>query len=355
MLCASQDNGTVILSPTEKMQGLVRGMRVAEAIRVATELGIPDLLKDGPKTAEDLAKSSGTDARSLYRLLRALSSVGLFVLNENGFFALTELGATLRSDLEDSLRSSVLMFLSDECIKAWKDLVYSIKTGETAFDHVFGMSDWEYRAKHKEQGSIFNAVMSRQAKVTGKLIAENYSFSNISSIVDVGGGDGSLMISLLKAVDPHLKGVIYDLTHAAEEAKVQVSKAGLSSRCQVLSGDALNSAPAGGDAYLLSRVIHDWNDEKSIRILRNCNKAMGVGGRILLIERVVPSSSTKEIEKSQDLETIFFIDLNMMVMNGGRERTEEEYKSLFEASGFELEKVTPMISGQDIIEGVKVR
>jgi hypothetical protein len=336
-------------SPSDEILRLIRGTRVAEALYVVTELGIADLLKDGPRTPEDLARKSNTDPEALYRLLRALASVGLFVHNDDGTFALTEVGATLRADLPDSLRPAVLMFLGDEFRKAWRDLGHSVRTGETAFDHAFGMSDWEYRAKHGDQGKKFNAVMARQARLVGAAIASIYPFERVGTVVDVGGGNGSLMITLLKA-NPNLNGVIYDLAYAAEDARVRILEEGLSLRCEVVVGDALNSVPSGGDVYILSRIIHDWNDEKSIRILTNCNRAMTMESKLLLIERVVPY----KLQKSELLEQIFFIDLNMMVMNGGRERTEEEYRSLLEASGFNLDRILQTRLCPNIIEGTKI-
>jgi predicted transcriptional regulator/ubiquinone/menaquinone biosynthesis C-methylase UbiE len=337
-------------TPSEEMLNLFQSRRTTQGIYVVTQLGIPDMLKDGPRTVDDLAKESKTNTGSLSRLIRALASVGVFSQDEDGLISLTELGETLRSDVEDSLRSHVLMVMSDEFDRALRDLIHSIKTGETAFDHVYGMTDWEYRAKHKESGTIFNLNMARQARTVAKMLVESYSFANMNTIVDVGGGDGSLLIGILNA-NPNLQGIVYDLPQTGEDARTKISLAGLASRCKVLEGDALKSVPSGADAYILSRVIHDWNDAKSIQILTNCNKAMSEGGKILLLERVVPQ--TRTIERYEALKTVFFSDLTMMVMNGGRERSEDEFRSLFEASGFKLSQVKPIASGTNIIEGIK--
>ena len=346
----NEDVPRTSLTPSEEMANLFLTRRAAQGIYVIAQLGVPDLLKGRPKKVDALAKESGTDERSLYRLIRALASFGIFSQSDEGLISLTELGETLRSDSEDSVRPYVLMIMSDEFEGAYRDLIHTIKTGERAFDHVYGMTDWEYRAKHKESGTIFNLNMARYARRLAIMLLESYSFADYNTIVDIGGGDGSLLIGILNA-NPNLQGIVYDLPQTGEEAKTRISQAGLASRCKFLEGDALKSVPSGGDAYILSRVIHDWNDEKSIQILKNCHGAMSPGGKILLLERVVPK--TKKIERSEELKTIFFSDLTMMVMNGGRERSEDEFRTLFEVSGFRLTQVKPMPSGTNIIEGVK--
>ncbi len=336
-------------SSTEMLH-LIRGLWISQSIYVAAKLRLPDLLKDGPKSSDELARVTRTDSRSLFRLLRALTSIGLFVQNDDTSFAVTDLGATLQEDSKDSLLPWALMALNGEEPRAWSDLEHSVQTGGIAFNHVFGMNIWKYRAEHPEHAAIFDKSQSSTTNVLNRAIVEHYSFANIRNVVDIGGGYGSLIIILLKG-NEHLQGLVFDLPHVAEKARMNIVRAGFSSRCDIVSGDVFDSVPTGGEVYILSRVLHDWDNERSLRILRNCNKAMQMGKKLLLIERIIPS----KIEKSESSESVFFMDLHMMVATGGQERTDEEFRSLFDESGFRLDRIIPIGNSMNVIEGLKVQ
>lgn len=334
--------------PPVAMLHMIAGFWVSRALYLAAKLGIADLVQDQPRTATELAAATGTHAPSLYRVLRALVSVGVFAEDEHERFSLTPLAATLRSDVPGSLRAWAMVQLGEEHYQAWGELMHSVRTGEIAFEHVFGMGVWQYRAQHPEQGKRFDEAMANLIGVYNAAVLASYPFSTIENVVDVGGGDGSLLIVLLQA-NPTMKGVLFDLPHVTERAKQRIADAGLTERCKVVAGDALTSAPSGGDAYMLSRVIHDWDDDHAVTILKNCHRAMTDQGKLLLIERVLPA----RVESSSAAQALVLSDLNMMVMNGGRERTEAEYRALFEAAGFRLTKVTPTQSAMSVIEGAR--
>ncbi len=336
------------IPPPVAMLQMIAGFWVSRALYLAAKLGIADLIQDQSRTATELAAVTGTHAPSLYRVLRALASVGVFAEDEHGRFALTPLAATLRSDVPGSLRAWAIVQLGGEHYQAWGELMHSVRTGERAFDHVFGMGVWQYRAQHPEQAKHFDEAMANMIGVYNVAVLASYPFSTIEKVVDVGGGDGSLLIILLQA-NPTMKGVLFDLSHVAERAKQRIADAGLTERCKVVAGDALTSAPSGGDAYILSRVIHDWDDDHAVTILKNCHRAMTDQGKLILIERVLPA----RVESSSAAQALVLSDLNMMVMNGGRERTEAEYRSLFEAASFKLTKVTPTQSAMSVIEGAR--
>ena len=331
-------------APSFKMIQLMTGFWLSRAIYVAAKLGIADLLKEEPKDIGELAKATGSHEPSLYRILRALASAGIFAEDEPGRFALTPLAATLRTDVRGSLRAWVNMQSGDEQYRAWGDLLHSVKTGETAFNHVFGMGVWQYRAQNPEQAKSFDDAMANQTGMYNAAVISSYSFSQFEKIVDVGGGDGSLLTTILES-NPALKGVVFDLPHVAEKAKQRIDRAGLTQRCQVIAGDVFASVPEGGDAYILSRMIQSWDDTSAIEILKNCGRAMVSSGRILIIEGVIHCGNEPDINK--------IFDLTMMVLSGGRQRTRIEYQKLMEAAGFTLSQIIPTESviGVSVIEG----
>ena len=346
----SEPNRTtsVDIPPPVAMLQMIAGFWVSRALYIAATLGIADLVQDQSRTATELAVATSTHAPSLYRVLRALASVGVFAEDDRGRFALTPLAATLRSDGPGSLRAWATVQLGEDHYQAWGELMHSVRTGEIAFDHVFGMGVWQHRAQHPEKAKRFDEAMANLIGVYNAAVLASYPFSTIEQVVDVGGGDGSLLVILLQA-NPKMKGVLFDLPHVAERAKQRIADAGLTGRCEVMAGDALTSVPGGGDAYILSRVIHDWDDNHAVTILKNCHRAMTEQGKLLLIERVLPV----RVESSSAAQALVLSDLNMMVMNGGRERTEVEYRVLSEASGFRLTKVTPTQSAMSVIEGAR--
>jgi hypothetical protein len=325
------------------MLQIVQGFWLSRAVYVAAKLGIPDLLKDGPKSADELASAAGMHSGSLYRVLRALDSVGVLAESADRWFALTPLGDTLRSDAPGSLRYFAIEELGENHYPAWEKVLHSVKTGAIAFNHVYGTSKWDYMAEHPEEARIFNQAMASFSAVVAQAIVAAYDFSASSTVVDVGGGDGGLLSAILKS-NPNLRGVLADLPHVSEAARRRFQAEGLASRSEILGVDFFDAVPKG-DTYMLKWIIHDWDDERSAKILKNCRSAMTVDGRILLIEAVIQPGSATAFSK--------LMDLNMLVMTGGRERTEAEYSALLNAAGLRLSRVVPTQTEMSIIEAVR--
>lgn len=335
--------------PSEVMLQLISGLLVSRTVYIVVKLGIPDLIGDQPKTAAEVAEAISMHEPSLYRLMSMLVSLGVFTRDENDHFALTPAGMTLRKDVPGSLQAWALMQLDEEHYQAWGDILHTIKTGETAFKHQFGMDIWQYRAQHLELSKLFDESMSNLMGVFNQALLESYDFSSIQQLVDIGGGDGSLLINVLKN-NPHIKGTIFDAPHVAQGAIVRIKAAGLSDRCTIVGGDFFVSVPSGGDTYVLSRIIHDWDDEHGIEILKNCRKVMLPEHKLLLLERIIPA----QIDSSPKSQSIMKSDLNMMVMVGGQERSEAQYAKLLDASGFHLTRVISTRSVMSVIEAVPV-
>jgi hypothetical protein len=316
---------------------LATGYRLSQAIYVFTRLDIADLLANGPKTSEELAHAAGAHAPSLRRLLRVMTACAVVTEPSSGTFALAPSGRCLRRDAPDSVRSTVLLFGSENFWATWGDLLHCVRTGETAFSHLFGVAGtFDYLPSHPEDAALFNAGMADVAALTAKAIVAAYDFSSARILVDVGGGRGALISGILKA-HPDLRGVLFDLPRVVDAARAELERAGIAHRCETVGGDLLSSIPRGGDVYLLSRVIHDWDDEKSILILKNCRAAMSPTSKLLLAERTIPEM----IEPSAHTQAQLLSDLNMLVRNGGRERTDTEYGSLFGAAGLRLTRAIP--------------
>jgi O-methyltransferase/methyltransferase family protein len=325
---------------------LIAGFWISQAVYIAAQLGIADLLKDGAQDIEQIARATACHGPSLYRVLRTLASVGVFTEDGQQRFASTPLGATLQSGVAGSLRAWVNVQLGDEHCRAWSQAMHSVQTGESAFDHLFGMGVWRYRSQHVEHAALFDEAMANLTATYNTAIVSSYAFSRFEKIVDVGGGDGGLLMAILQA-NPSLQGVLFDLPHVAHKATARMAEAGLAERCQVVAGDAFSSVPEGGDAYILSRVIHDWDDARSIAILGNCHRAMATRGTLLLVEGIVSPANESDITK--------LFDLNMLVLAGGRERTAAEYQALLEAADFVMASIIPTSSilGVSIIEGTR--
>ena len=330
------------LPPAAAMLQIVQGYWASRAVYAAAKLGIPDLLKDGPKTCEDLARTTSTHAQSLYRVLRALDSIGVVREDREQSFALTPLGATLQTDAPGSLRFFAIEELGENHYPAWEKILHSVKSGATAFDHVYGASKWEYMMERPEEAGIFNAAMGSFSSVVAAAILEAYDFSASQTIVDIGGGDGSLLAAVLKA-NGSARGVLADLPHVAEKATLRFENEGLAGRCQVVPTDFFEQVPAG-DTYLLKWIIHDWDNDRSSAILRNCRRALAPNGKVLLIEAVLEPGHATAFSK--------FMDLNMLVMTGGRERTAPEYRALLQSAGLTLTRVVPTHTVMSIIEAI---
>ena len=330
--------------PQMAMLQMTSGYWISQSIYAAAKLGIADLLKDGAKSCDELANSTGTNARSLYRVMRALAQVGVFAEKEEGSFSLTPLSACLQSDHPKSMRALAILF-GEEQYKAWGDILYSVQTGESSFEHLFGMPVFDYYAQNPESGKTFNQAMTSGSDAEKAAVVETYDFSNIHKLVDIGGGQGSFISAILKA-NSHLQGVLFDLQSVVEAAPDVISAEGVADRCEIVGGSFYESVPSGADAYILKHVLHDWDDETSLTILKNCHQAMEENGKLLVVEQVVPPGNEPALAK--------FMDVNMMMLHpGGCERTEAEYRALFEAAGFKLTKTTPTKAMVSVIEAVK--
>jgi len=322
------------------MLQIISGFWISRAVYVIAKLGIPDILNSGPKTAEELASATNTDAPSLYRVLRALASVGV-VNSEDGRFALNALTETLVTDAPGSLRWFAISELGQEHYPAWGNLMHSVRTGEIAFDNFFGVDIWKYFANNPEDAAVFNDSMSGVTAVANEEILSLYDFSGFNKLVDVGGGHGGLITSVLKK-NPNLKGVLFDAPEVIEGAQTKIEAAGLADRLETASGNFFEAVPAGGDAYIMKWIIHDWDDQKSNTILRNIRNQIPANGRLILIDSVVPETNEPHFSK--------FIDLNMLVMTGGKERTEKEFQELLAAAGFRLVRIIPTKVPTSIVE-----
>ena len=325
-----------------ELKEIVYGFCLSQCVHVAATLGIADCLKDGPKTCAELAGLTGSHPAALCRLLRALASIGIFSEDEDGCFMLTPLADLLRTDSQESMHAEVLHFLHPSCWAPWGQLLHSVKTGEAAFSMIFGKDVWEYRARHPEIRSIFDAMNSAKSKHERNVVLQHLDFSNVDLIVDVGGGKGELMTEILSQ-QTRLHGVLFDLPHVLAGVGSLLREAGVEDRCQMKSGDFFHEVPKGGDMYLLKAIIHNWNNEEAIAILRNCRQAMSSRARIVLIETVL------DPEKPNPGN---IMDLHMLVINGGQERTPAEFGALLDASGFRLRNILKTAAGISLIEGI---
>ena len=306
---------------------------------MAAKLGIADLLENGPQSAATLAAATQSDARSLFRVLRALSSAGILSQIEEDSFALAQLGYALRSNVIGSLRATVIT-IGEIHYRACGELLYSVRTGSPAFNQVFGANLFEYLQQNPEAGIAFNQGMTGLASLLVRAVLLAYDFSGITSIVDVGGGEGEFLLSILE-LHPELSGVVFDLPGGP--CSTESSSDG-AERCSHVTGNFFDSVPEGAEAYLLCGVVHDWSDEFAVTILRNCRKAMGKNGRVLIVETIVPETNSPSFSK--------LLDINMMVMTSGRERTRSEFHTLIEAADLRITRIIPTLAPQSIIEAI---
>lgn len=322
---------------------MITGYRTTQMISVVAKIGIADLLKDGPKSVDDLAQVTNTHAPSLYRLLRSVASLGIFAEDDQRRFALTALAEPLRSDVPGSLRAIAIFAGELWRWQAWGHLLQSVQTGKTAAHHAYGMEWFDYLTQHPEAGAVFDAAMATSERHHAVVAA--YDFSKIATLVDVGGGKGILLAAILKA-NPHLHAVLCDTPQVTARAREFLRETGVADRCEIVGGDFFAGLPSGGDAYLMSLILHDWEDEQAIKLLENCHRAMNVQGKLLVIEQVVPAANEPSLSK--------LLDITMMVETGGHERTEAEFRSLFASAGFELTKILPTRAPECVVEGIPV-
>jgi O-methyltransferase domain/Dimerisation domain len=335
------------LSPPEAMRNLAVGHWVARLVHTAAKLGLADLLKRGPRTAEDLAMATGVQASALYRVLRTLASVGVFAEVKGRRFKLTPLAATLQTGVPASMHGFALMINEVWFWKAWEELLFGVKTGEMPFRKAHGGTLFDFLEQHPEDLAVFGESMTSLSATENPAIAAAYKFSGIGTLVDVGGGHGSLLATILKA-NPKLEGVLFDQPSviARAEKDQHVTAKGVSQRCRRESGNFFEAVPKGGDAYIMKYILHDWNDEECVRILANCRAAMNEKGRVLVADAVIPPGNDPGWGK--------LLDIQMLVI-GGRERTKAEFAEMFAAAGLKLTRVVPTKCPLSIVEGVRGR
>lgn len=325
---------------------MMTGCWVSQALYIAAKLGIADLLREGPQSCTMLAAATQTHVGALYRVLRALASLNIFSEGKDGHFSLTPLAEPLRTDASSSLRAFAIMLGEQEHWRAWEGALHSVKTGEPAFEQVFGMPHFRYFAEHPEAARIFDEAMASRSSQENEAVVAAYEFADSRTVVDVGGGQGTLMASILQ-VQPNARGVLFDLPHVIATSRTRMAIAGYAARCQFVAGDFFASVPGGGDLYLLKKIIHDWDDERARLILANIRKAMSSTARLLLIEPVIPPGNDPSFNKLLDL-------LMLIWTSGGRERTESEHRALLASAGLNLNHVIPTRSGISIIEAVSI-
>ncbi|ATO50309.1 methyltransferase [Brevibacillus laterosporus] len=314
-----------------------------QAIYVAADLQLADHLKDGSKSVGELARVTQTDEAALYRVLRALSSMEIFNEGEKGIFELTPMAEWLISDVEGSLHSMVLMLGGQPMWNILPDLLTSVKTGESSFEKTFKLPFYEYlsQSENKKAGDIFNLAMYHNTQRQIEQILANYDFASYHKIIDVAGNHGQLLTAILKK-NPDSKGIIFDQSYAREMALANLDKEQVSDRCEFVIGDFFKEITKGGDLYILKHILHNWNDDKAIEILKQCREAMGDSGKLLVIEPVIEEGNTRDMMK--------FLDLQMLLLLSGKERTQEEYSHLCEASGLFLHRVIQPSMGMSLLE-----
>lgn len=336
--------GRTVRRKGRRMLGrILNGPRDAALLYVAAKLGLPDLLAGGPMSSEELAQSVKAHAPSLHRVLLCLVVLGVCSEEDDGRFALTPVGESLRARPSGTLRGKAIL-CGEEYMGAWGALLQTVMTGETAFNHAFGMSQWEHRRQHPELGAYFNAELNVATARATRAIMAAYDFRPFHTIADVGAGHGALLAAVLKA-HPSARGILFDLPHVVDRASSDLEAAGVADRCRIVGGDFFEGLPGGADLHVLKSVIHDWNEEKGIKILKNCRKALDEHGRLLLVERVMP------VRVNQDPSAIW-VDLQMLAASGGQERTEEQYRALLAEAGFSLTRIIPTRASFSIIEAV---
>jgi hypothetical protein len=329
-----------------ELLAVVRGYERSRALTVAAELGIADLLQDGPRDADELAAATGTHAPTLYRLLRALASIGIFAEGAGRRFALNPMGDYLRRDHPLSVDPATRMFGADYEWRAWGELAHSVRTGENAAEYALGCDVWEHRRRHPEYGTVFDAAMRTFSRETSAAVLAAHDFGRYGVIADIGGGTGAVLAAMLTA-HPSVRGILFDQPHVVAGADPVLRAAAVADRVRVVPGDFFAEVPAGADAYVLARVLHDWADEDAVRILHSVRAAMAPEARLLLIEAVVGPPNEDPAGK--------FLDLMMLVSAGGQERTEDEWRVLLAAADLELTAATRATVSRHVLEAVPVR
>jgi hypothetical protein len=332
------------IPPHVGMLQILVGAQVAGAVSCLAQLGIPDLLESGPKSAEELAKEIGAQPQALYRLMRATASLGVLAEGPDGKFSQTPMSSLLRSDVNPSLRALAIMGGKEWHGRGWSRLEYCVRTGKQAMEQIYGMPIFEFMKQNPEEARNFNDTMTNLSMIDGPAVAEAYDFRGINSIVDVGGGQG-LLLGIILENNPHMKGTLYDVPHVTEDAANGRLKP-MINRCTLASGDMFASVPTGADAYIMKHIIHDWPDDLFVKILKACRKGVNAGGKLLVVDSV--------IQPGNEFSPAKFLDLQMLIFPSGLERTESQFRELYSAAGWKLSRILPTAAGDSIVEGVPV-
>jgi hypothetical protein len=330
--------------PEATLTQMITGSLASQAVYVAAKLGIANLLRDGARTVEELAKAAEVDPPSLYRVLRALSSFGVFKEESDRVFGLTPTAELLRSDSPRSLRDLAIFMGEDWHWRVWGRTLYSVRTGKPAWAQEHGQDVFPYFATNPEAAKVFDRAMTSLSNLAIKAVVEAYDFSDIKMLVDVAGGHGRLLATILES-NPTVSGILFDQSHVIEGAKENEQLKALGLRCQLESGDFFENVPAAADAYIMKHIIHDWDDKRAIKILTNIKRAMDSKGRILLVESVITADGQQDFGK--------LLDIEMLVSPGGKERTAAEYEELFKRAGLRLTRIVPTKSPYSVIEAMK--
>jgi SAM-dependent methyltransferase len=320
---------------------VVRGYQRSRAVTVAADLGVADLLRDGARDAEELAAATGTHATTLYRLLRALAAIGVFAEAPDGRFSLTATGQFLRRDHPLSIDPAARMFGADHQWEAWGALAHSVRTGENAAQYALGTDVWEYRRRHPEQGEIFDAAMRTFSRADSARMLAAHDFGRYATVADVGGGTGAVLAAVLTA-HPQVQGVLVDQEYVVAGAPPLLREAGVADRTTIVAGSFFHGVPAGADAYLLVRILHDWPDDDAVRILRTIRGALAPDGRVIIVDAVVGPPGDDSATK--------FLDLMMLVSAGGRERTRSEWEGLLRDADLRLVGATRASPTRHVLE-----
>jgi len=342
---ADQDVVTQALPPHAQLIQMGTGSWVSGVVYAAAKSGLADQLAAGPKSASELASVLRMHAPSLHRLMRTLASLGILAEREGQRFALTRLGEALKSGAPGSARATLISFCGPWFSRGWSEILYSLETGKTGFEKTFGMPVFEYLAQHPQEASYFSEAMVGFHGAEPPAVAAAYDFSRFATVVDVGGATGNMLAAILnRYLGP--RGVLFDRLHVVRDAPALLEASGIAPRVTISPGDFFETVPAGGDAYLLSHIIHDWNEGQCLTILGHCRKVMKPDGRLLIVEMVLPAGDTPHPGK--------LLDMVMLVMPGGQERTEAEYASLLSKARFRLSRVVPTASAVSVVEAVPV-
>ncbi len=333
------------LPPPARMLQIITGYWASQAVGTAARLGVPDQLADRPRDSGEVAEAMGADPQAIFRLMRMLASIGVFTMDPQGRFGLTPLGDTLRSSVPGSVRNFAVAETAPGHWRPWGMMYDAVTTGKPMCRSALGMELWDWYSKNPEEGEYFNGAMGDLSAAVSDEVIRVYDFAKYQMVVDVGGAHGILLAAILKA-NPKMRGILFDLQHVTLTAGDSLKTQGIEQRCEVVSGDFFDGVPPGADIHVLKQIIHDWSDKECITILRNCHQALKPNGKLLLVEMVIPPDNSPSMAQA--------MDLNMLVLLTGKERTESQYRELLAAGGFKMERVLPTHSPFSVIEASRI-